>query len=103
VAASASFRQDDYPEDQEGLAVGAETEAPEEGEEDTETETVVERTDDLFGAEIGLTYSPLTWASCNLNYRYRNLESDDPEDEYEENRVTFYITLTTPRPWQRAY
>ncbi len=114
VNAFASYRQDKYPEDQGALLVetlaSPAADLPAETEPATEAEplefepvVVVDRTDDSYGAGLGMTYAPLTWLSCNLNYAYRRVDSDAPEDEYEENRVTFYLTLTTPRPWRREY
>jgi len=108
--AFASYHRDDYPEDQGELIIDAlyppEIEPPtdlpseEEEEPEPEPESVTERTDNTYGAGIGLTYAPLAWVSCTLNYEYRRVDSDEPIDEYDENRATFYVTFTTPRPWR---
>jgi uncharacterized protein (PEP-CTERM system associated) len=50
-----------------------------------------------FGA--GFRYAPIRWIFLNLNYLYNTVTSTDREDEYDENRVVFSISLVPERPW----
>ncbi len=54
----------------------------------------------------GITYSPLRWMALNLNYQFSKYEASAKEDinfrsesndKYDENRVTFMITLQPDR------
>jgi len=62
----------------------------------------LDRTDDNYGAGAGLTYELRPWVSFDLIYAYRKRESTLGIYTYDENRATFYITFTTPRPYQTS-
>ncbi len=62
-------------------------------------ETETNREDDIIEAGLGLTYAVTNWLSTRLAYSFQTLDSVLPEDEYEENRVLFQVTLT-PRPYR---
>ncbi len=90
-----SYRRDDYGIDQRVLlAQEIDPESPPIPDEE------LDRTDDLYGAGAGLTYELRSWVSFDLVYAYRNVESNLEIYSYDENRVTFYITLTTPRAFR---
>jgi len=74
--ASVGYRWDDYPD-----------ETP-------------SRTDKTITAAAGLEYQALRWMVLNLDYAFRDLNSDDPLDEYTENRVIFSVTLTPEQPFR---
>ena len=40
----------------------------------------------------------LEWMSLSLNYTYRKVDSTLDQDDYDENRVIFRITLFPPPP-----
>lgn len=56
----------------------------------------------------GVTYLPLRWMSLNLNYQYAKYDSDvktinnlsSETDNYDENRVTFMVTLQPSQPFR---
>ena len=58
------------------------------------------RTDQTFQAGAGLEWSPLKWMFWNLDYNFRNRESNRGEDEYTENRVILSLTLTPEQAWR---
>jgi putative beta-barrel porin BBP2 len=92
--AFASYRKDEYGVDQRALLAGEiDPDLPPIPEED------LERTDDNYGAGAGITYEMRSWVSFDLVYAFRKLESNLEISTYDENRVTFYITLTTPREY----
>lgn len=64
------------------------------------TETDPQREDDLITAGTGLTYLLRTWLSMEVGYSYRTIDSTIPENEYEENRVFFSVTLTPSLPYR---
>ncbi len=91
-----SYRRDEYGTDQR-ILLGEEVnpdlpELPATAYED--------RTDDSYGASVGLSYELKRWASCELRYNYFKRNSTLDINSYDENRVTFYVTVTTPRPWR---
>jgi opacity protein-like surface antigen len=62
-----------------------------------------------YGGGAGITYFPLRWMALNLNYQYTKYDADinginnssfGTEDEYDENRVIFMITLQPDQPWK---
>jgi hypothetical protein len=58
------------------------------------------RTDKTITAAAGLEYQALRWMVLNLDYAFRDLNSDDPLNEYTENRVIFSVTLTPEQPFR---
>ncbi len=58
------------------------------------------RTDKTITAAAGLQYQALRWMVLNLDYTFRDLNSDDPLNEYTENRVMFSVTLTPEQPFR---
>ncbi|MFZ1986474.1 MAG: outer membrane beta-barrel protein, partial [Desulfatitalea sp.] len=58
-------------------------------------------TDDHFvSAGPGISYQALAWMRFRLEYAYRTLFSDDPEDEYRENRAMLSVILEPSSPWR---
>jgi hypothetical protein len=58
-----------------------------------------------FSGGAGFTYLPLRWMALNLNYQFTKYDSDSTgpirnDDNYEENRVIFTITLQPDQPWK---
>ncbi len=76
ATATAGYRWDDYPDEDPS------------------------RTDKTIFATAGLQYQALRWMVLNVDYTYRDLNSDDDLDEYTENRVIFSITLTPEQPFR---
>jgi len=58
------------------------------------------RTDRTSSFGAGFRYAPARWIFLNLNYQYNTVASTDREDEYDENRVVFSISLLPERPWK---
>ena len=56
-----------------------------------------ERLDNTIQAGTGLTHQVLSWAELNLDYRYRQVLSEDFYQEYAENRVMLSLTLMPSR------
>jgi hypothetical protein len=52
-----------------------------------------------FGA--GLEYLPFTWMTWGLDYEFNKLDQKGGgfDDDYEENRVMFTVTLQPDQPW----
>lgn len=69
----ASIRSDDYVN-------------PPEGQE--------ERNDDTISAGTTISWQAKRWLNTSLEYRYRNLMSNFDENDYEENKILFTVTLT---------
>jgi hypothetical protein len=87
-----SYRKDDYGIDQRALlAREVDPELPPVPEEE------LERIDDNYGAGAGLTYQLRSWVAFDITYAYRKRDSNLAIDSFNENRATFYITLTTPQ------
>ena len=93
-----SYRRDEYGQDQR-LLLG---EAVDPNAPEIPPALLEDRNDDSYGASVGLNYEFRRWASCELRYNYYKRNSTLEANTYDENRVTFYITLTTPRPWRTA-
>ena len=53
-----------------------------------------------INAGAGLTFTPLKWMSIRLGYRFRKVNSDEEEDEYDEHRGLLRITLTPSQPYR---
>lgn len=49
-------------------------------------------------AGVGLIFNRIELMTTRIDYTYRNVESNEPEDEYTENRLSFTITLTPRNP-----
>ena len=50
-------------------------------------------------AGAGLSYLPLRWMTLALNYTYTKYAADGDEN-YDENRVMFTVTLQPDQPWK---
>jgi hypothetical protein len=59
-----------------------------------------EREDEITRTGVGLEMQALEWMSLNLDYAYRTVDSTRDEDDYDENRVIFRITLSPPHPFR---
>ena len=55
--------------------------------------------DDTVGGRCGVRYRFLRWFSADLEYAHRRRISNDPNNEYGDNRVTFTITASKPHPY----
>lgn len=58
------------------------------------------RTDKTITAAAGLQYQALRWLLLNLDYTFRDLNSDYNLQEYTENRVIFSVTFTPEQPFR---
>jgi opacity protein-like surface antigen len=47
----------------------------------------------------GLAYKPLKWMEFGINYRWSNYAASN-DDNWEENRVMFQLTLSPDQPWR---
>jgi len=65
---------------------------------DKYTETEDDREDDTIEAGCGITAQLNRWLSTRLGYTFRNVESDDSEDEYTENSIILTFTLAPSSP-----
>ena len=59
-----------------------------------------ERTDSNLIAGLGLTYQVSQWVSSRIDYRFRLLDSTDEFRGFNENRISFNITVSPPRPYR---
>jgi uncharacterized protein (PEP-CTERM system associated) len=59
-----------------------------------------DRTDKIARAGLGLNYQALQWMTMRLQYDFRDLSSDDENDEYTENRGMFTVTLAPSQPFR---
>ena len=57
-----------------------------------------EQEDRTSTAGAGLIFSRIDFMTARIDYTYTDVESDEPEDEYTENRISFTITLTPRNP-----
>ncbi|MCK5098214.1 MAG: TonB-dependent receptor [Desulfobacteraceae bacterium] len=65
-------------------------------------EEQIDRNDNTFNLNAGVSWSPLNWMTLGLSYSYTNFKTDAAaRDDYVENRGIFTITLTTPYRSQR--
>jgi len=55
--------------------------------------------DDTVGGRCGIRYRFLRWFYADLGYAHRRRVSDDPNNEYGDNRVTFTISASKPHPY----
>ncbi len=56
--------------------------------------------DHYVSAGPGLGYQALPWMRFRLEYTYRTVFSDTPEDEYTENRAMLSLILEPATPWR---
>lgn len=63
-------------------------------DDDPETE------DHYVSGGPGLGYQALPWMRFRLEYEYRTVFSDAPEDEYTENRAMLSMILEPATPWR---
>jgi opacity protein-like surface antigen len=59
-----------------------------------------DRTDKSIRAGLGLSFQALQWMTMRLQYDFRDLSSDDENDEYTENRGMFTVTLAPQQPFR---
>ena len=60
-------------------------------------EELVDRNDNTFDLNAGVSWNPLNWMTLGLSYSYTNFKTDAAtRDDYVENRGIFTVTLTTP-------
>jgi hypothetical protein len=57
-----------------------------------------DRDDTLLNPEIGLTYQALPWMMMQVNYAYRELDSNIDENDYVENRAEIFVTFSPLQP-----
>lgn len=62
------------------------------------TDEAPDREDTLARAGGSLTFQALPWLAFQVDYAYRKLDSSVERNDYEENRGTFRIFLTTRKP-----
>ncbi|MEA2038608.1 MAG: outer membrane beta-barrel protein [Thermodesulfobacteriota bacterium] len=55
--------------------------------------------DDSVGGRCGVRLRFLRWFSADLGYTHRRRISDDPNNKYDDNRVTFTISASKPHPY----
>ncbi len=55
--------------------------------------------DDTVGGRCGVRYRFLRWFSADLGYAHRRRISDDPNNEYGDNRFTLTVTASKPQPY----
>jgi len=65
-------------------------------------EETPEREDKITRAGLGLSMQALEWMLLSLDYAYSTVDSTVDIEEYDENRVRFRITLSTPRPYRTS-
>jgi opacity protein-like surface antigen len=60
-------------------------------------EEEVDRNDNTFDLNAGVSWSPFNWMTLGLSYSYTNFKTDsNTRDDFVENRGIFTVTLTTP-------
>ncbi len=64
--------------------------------ENTENQAADEKT---TSGKLGLKWQFKRWYFMDVNYAYNLRQSDDPEDEYTDNRITFQIGYNKPFKW----
>jgi Putative beta-barrel porin 2 len=57
-----------------------------------------EREDQTSSAGMGLIFSHIHFMTARLDYTYRDVMSDEEDDEYTENRISVSVTLTPRNP-----
>lgn len=60
---------------------------------------ISEPDDETYTGTCGLKLEFLRWFSASLNYTYQNCRSDDPDDEYVDNRVMLTLSASRPFRW----
>ncbi len=59
------------------------------------------RDDRVYRGRAGLRWDFHRWYALGLEYQYRKRESDDPIDEYDNNRVMLTLSWRRPFEWAR--
>jgi hypothetical protein len=62
-------------------------------------DTADDRIDNLTRAGAGIGWQVVSWLGTRLEYTYRTLNSTEEENEYQENRVFFQMTLRPESPF----
>ncbi len=57
-----------------------------------------DRKDRRMRAALGMNYRFGKWLSTSVNYSYEKLASTDSGNEYDDNRISFNVVMTPPRP-----
>jgi hypothetical protein len=68
--------------------------------EDRTDPTGETRDDRILEYRAGLSYRMRTWLFFRLGYAFRDVSATDEVDDYSENRVTFQMGVSPPRPWR---
>ena len=66
-------------------------------------ETVDDQKNNEFQISGGLTYTPLRWLFISATYAHNRVQSNIDAEEYDENRITFSISLVPPRGYRHVY
>lgn len=85
ASASLDWRYDKYNNPVDGQDLGV----PADGQE---------REDQSLRGDVGLNYSVLRWLHAGLNYSYETLASDDKENEFDESRISFTVSMIPSTP-----
>ena len=61
-----------------------------------------DRTDQTWDLGFSITYKPTSvkWLNCRLGYTYRELDSDDEESNYQEDRIIFTINMVPNKTYR---
>ena len=63
-------------------------------------DTLPERSEDVLRAGVGLSFQLLRWLSMRAGYTYRVVDSTIDSDDYVENRVSLFFTLSPSQPYR---
>jgi hypothetical protein len=58
------------------------------------------RDDRIQEYRASLSYQMRTWLALQIAYAYRDVNATEAEDSYTENRVTFRMNVSAPRPFR---
>ena len=58
------------------------------------------KTDKTTKLNAGINYVPVLWLNLGLNYSYNTVNSTERDDDYNENRVTFIITMSPSKHYR---
>ena len=58
------------------------------------------KTDETTRFNAGINYVPVMWLNLGLHYSYNTVNSTESYDEYDENRVTFIITMAPSKHYR---
>lgn len=60
-------------------------------------EELIDRNDNTFNLNTGVSWNPLNWMTFGLSYSYTNFKTNsNTRDDYIENRGIFTVILTSP-------